>query len=77
MRWRRVEGPSHVEDRRRPGGKAVGGAAVGDDGIQQTTQGYVNPHSFTHGTSEQRVNWFNRGFESGDPNQCDTYSGGI
>ncbi len=52
-------------------------ASVGDDRIQQATQGYVNPHSFTHGTSAQRVKWFNRGFESGDPNECDTFSGGI
>jgi uncharacterized protein len=49
-------------------------AAVGDDRIQQQTQGRIDPESFTHGTSEQRVTWFRRGFDSGDFNQCDTFS---
>lgn len=46
--------------------------AVGDDAIQKRTQGYVVPDSFTHGTSEQRMQWFTRGFQSGDLRQCDT-----
>ena len=49
-------------------------AAVGDDALQKQSQGYAVPDSFTHGTSEQRVRWFKRGFDSGDLDQCDTFS---
>jgi len=48
--------------------------AVGDDHIQQSTQGQVDPDSFTHGTSEQRVRWFTRGYDSGAPSDCDTFN---
>lgn len=47
--------------------------AVGDDAIQKRSQGYVVPDSFTHGSSEQRMTWFMRGFKSGDMRQCDTF----
>jgi predicted metalloprotease len=52
-------------------------AAVGDDRIQGQGGGRVDPDSFTHGTSEQRMTWFRRGYESGDPTQCDTFEGDI
>ncbi|MEV0586581.1 neutral zinc metallopeptidase [Nonomuraea sp. NPDC050310] len=45
-------------------------AAVGDDRIQERTQGRVDPDSFTHGSSEQRVNAFKTGYAGGDPNGC-------
>ena len=49
-------------------------SAIGDDRIQQQTQGRVVPESFTHGSSEQRVRWFKRGIESGRPDDCDTFA---
>lgn len=49
-------------------------SAIGDDRLQKQSGGSVNPDSFTHGTSAQRVRWFKRGLETGDTRQCDTFS---
>ena len=48
--------------------------AVGDDAIQSKMQGQVQPDTFTHGTSEQRMYWFKKGYNSGDIRQGDTFS---
>jgi hypothetical protein len=48
--------------------------AIGDDRIQKDTQGYVVPDSFTHGTSEQRMRWFRKGFDAGNLDDWDTFS---
>ena len=48
-------------------------SAIGDDTIQKRSSGRVMPDNFTHGSSAQRVEWFRRGFESGDPNACSTF----
>ena len=49
-------------------------SAIGDDRLQKQSRGYVAPESFTHGSSEQRVRWFKRGFETGNVNSCDTFA---
>lgn len=65
-------------DRMEPGDLEEGmtaAQAIGDDTLQRQSQGRVVPDSFTHGTSAQRTGWLRRGIESGDPAQCDTFSG--
>jgi predicted metalloprotease len=51
-------------------------SAVGDDTIQKRMQGYVQPESFTHGTAQQRMQWFKRGLETGAMQSCDTFKAG-
>lgn len=49
-------------------------SAIGDDTLQQQSQGYVSPDSFTHGSAAQRVEWFKTGFQSGKLQSCDTFN---
>jgi predicted metalloprotease len=49
-------------------------AAVGDDRLQKMSRGYVTPDSFTHGSSQQRMAWFNRGYTNGDIKDCNTFA---
>lgn len=48
--------------------------AIGDDNLQRQQAGRIVPDSFTHGSSQQRARWFTTGFETGDPNKCDTFN---
>lgn len=52
-------------------------AAVGDDRLQRAATGEIDRESWTHGSSEQRTKWFRKGFDTGDPNTCDAFSGDI
>jgi predicted metalloprotease len=49
-------------------------AAVGDDRIQAQATGQITPDTWTHGSAEQRATWFTEGFETGDPERCDTFA---
>ena len=48
--------------------------SIGDDAIQKKAQGYVRPESFTHGSSEERVRWYKKGYETGNLSQWDTFN---
>ena len=50
-------------------------SAIGDDRLQHVSQGYVQPESWTHGSSEQRVTWLHQGLQTGDVAACDTFAG--
>lgn len=92
MLWRDRRQSDNIEDRRGMSGgrmesrgiveagdveEALGAAsAVGDDRLQKESQGYVVPDSFTHGTSGQRIRWFQKGLETGDVRQGDTFNAG-
>ncbi|MDP9238967.1 MAG: zinc metallopeptidase [Chloroflexota bacterium] len=52
-------------------------ASVGDDRIQKATTGRIDPETWTHGSAAQRSSWFKRGFDGGNPDNCDTFSGNI
>jgi len=64
---RNILDPGDVEE----GLKAA--AAVGDDRLQSMSRGRVNPETFTHGSSAQRMQWFQRGFQDGTIASCDTF----
>ena len=72
MRWGDRRSSSNVEDREGAGGG--GRLPLGDDTIQQRTQGYTVPDAFTHGRADQRMRWFRTGLQSGDPRACNSFA---
>ena len=66
-RMRHILEPGEVEQ------ALTAAAAIGDDRLQKQARGYAVPESFTHGSSQQRVRWFKRGMEGGDPKVCNTF----
>ncbi len=67
-RQRQVLEPGDIEE------ALAAAAGVGDDRLQKQARGYVVPDAFTHGSSAQRMRWFSRGMQGGDPAQCDTFN---
>ena len=75
--WANSTADRHVIDQADVQDGLQAAAAVGDDRLQKMSRGYVSPDSFTHGSSAQRVDWFNRGFKSGQVSACNTFAAGL
>ena len=73
--WAHSTADRHIVDEADVESGLQAAASVGDDRLQRMSQGYVSPESFTHGSSQQRVAWFKRGLQTGDPEQCNTFRG--
>lgn len=71
--WGHTTEQRHIVDQSDIESALNAAAAVGDDRLQRMATGRVSPETFTHGTSAQRVQWFKRGFDSGDLSACDTF----
>jgi hypothetical protein len=72
--WANYAGREDLIDRRDEEEALNAASQIGDDTLQRRMQGFAVPKSFNHGTSEQRRTWFERGFSTGDPTACDTFS---
>jgi len=67
-KWKNIIEPGDIDEAVRAAG------AVGDDRLQKQSQGYVVPDSFTHGTSDQRMEWFTKGYQTGNPSAADPFA---
>jgi len=75
--WANYEGQQNFLDNGDTQEAITAANQIGDDTLQREFQGRVSPREFTHGTSAQRMKWFQKGLQSGDPAACDTFSGSI